>query len=811
MSPEATTRVDTGASVHIDGWGWRHAGRRAWALNQITLDIRPGEHVLVLGASGSGKSTLLCGIAGVLGGDDEGESHGTLTVDGARPEQMRGSIGLVMQDPEAQVVLARAGDDVAFGCENLAVEREEIWQRVDQSLHIVDLNIPLDYPTSKLSGGQKQRLALASVLAMDPRLLLLDEPTANLDPQGVQQVRNATRAVLERTGATAIIIEHRVDVWMELIDRVIVVIDGAIGADGTVQEVLHDQAVYLRECGIWLPGDEEAVIGDSRRDVRNQHTDSIVSGSQDDPVATNTDAITVSDLTIGYDPVHPIRRDISMSIPQGKCTCIVGGNGLGKTTLALTMAGLLKPLDGKVRIDPALTAASDKTSAPGEGPEQTVSRRPECADPYEWRSRDLVGRLSMVFQEPEYQFVCRTVQEELELGPTLAKLKDDQRDELVKRFLKALKLEHLARANPMTLSGGEKRRLSVATALISAPDIVIADEPPFGQDRSTWVDLGALLRSVVDAGTTLVAITHDHSFVEAMADNVIDLSEVGTDARTDPASAGGSESTDGVDALGNEGHSCAHKRGALLKKVNPVTQVLGIAAMTTPLIASIDTVSAGIALICELLLLPLVGISAKQIAVRMIPVIIAAPLASVSMLLYADPGGTLYWHWGPMAISDRSIALAAGIFLRIIAVAMPAIVVFSHIDPTDMADGLGQILHLPARPVLASLAGVRMAGLMMADWKALMQARRMRGLGDANRFIAFFQGAFALLVFALRRSAKLSVTMEARGFGADTRRTWARPSTVSWADMVFMVLCIVIPVIALTTAIRFGCFESIGT
>ena len=115
MSPEATTRVDIGASVHIDRWGWRHAGRRAWALNQITLDIRPGEHVLVLGASGSGKSTLLCGIAGVLGGDDEGESHGTLTVDGARPEQMRGSIGLVMQDPEAQVVLARAGDDVAFG------------------------------------------------------------------------------------------------------------------------------------------------------------------------------------------------------------------------------------------------------------------------------------------------------------------------------------------------------------------------------------------------------------------------------------------------------------------------------------------------------------------------------------------------------------------------------------------------------------------------------------------------------------------------------------------------------------------------
>ena len=150
-------------AVRIDGWGWRHGSRRAWALRDIDLQIGAGERVLLLGASGSGKSTLVRAIAGVLG-TDEGESEGSVRLDGSPPSAARGSAGLVLQDPDSQVVLARVGDEVAFGCENLGVPREEIWSRVREALDLVGLDVPLDHSTTALSGGQKQRLALAKQL-----------------------------------------------------------------------------------------------------------------------------------------------------------------------------------------------------------------------------------------------------------------------------------------------------------------------------------------------------------------------------------------------------------------------------------------------------------------------------------------------------------------------------------------------------------------------------------------------------------------------------------------------------------------------
>ncbi|BDZ49943.1 hypothetical protein GCM10025867_21840 [Frondihabitans sucicola] len=176
----------------------------------------------MLGASGAGKSTLLAGLAGVLGGDEEGDDTGELLVDGGHPADQRGRVGLVLQDPDSQVVLARVGDDVAFGPENLGVPRDEIWDRVGSSLEAVGLQLPLDASTSELSGGQKQRLALAGALAMRPGLLLLDEPTANLDPAGVQEVRDSVARVVDETGATLVVVEHRVSVWLPLVDRVIV-------------------------------------------------------------------------------------------------------------------------------------------------------------------------------------------------------------------------------------------------------------------------------------------------------------------------------------------------------------------------------------------------------------------------------------------------------------------------------------------------------------------------------------------------------------------------------------------------------------
>ena len=796
-----------GARVRARGWGWRHAGRKNAALSGVDLDIAPGERVLVLGPSGSGKSTLMGGLAGLLGGAEEGEATGTLTVDGVAPAEARGRVGLLMQDPEAQVVLARVGDDVAFGMENLGVAREEIWPRVENSLEAVGLSVPLDHSTTELSGGQKQRLALASILAMGPGLLLLDEPTANLDPSGVAEVRAAVEAVVERTGATMVVVEHRVDVWASLVDRVIVVADGRIAADGPLREVLDQQGDALRERGMWLPGDDVAAEVGPAPEVAP-------ASSEDAPIAR------VTDLSIGYDQDAPVRSGIDLTLERGVSTCIVGANGAGKSTFALTLAGLLSPLAGTVEVE-----TSDGTRG----------------DPHEWSSKQLLGRMSMVFQEPEYQFLASTVADELAIGPRAVGMSEEEIAPLVEEHMEALGLTKLARANPMTLSGGEKRRLSVATALISAPELLILDEPTFGQDRGTWLGLVRLLRAALARGVTLVSITHDPAFVAAMGQRVVDLGALGRrgggESRgcaesalaspIDEADSGrasrtsvGSESCDSADAATNGNATGAARTGVstssraprrgLLARTNPVARVLALLVATTPLLITIDPVSAGVALALELALVPLSGVSARSFFLKATPLLLAAPLGALSMLLYASPGGHVYWSFGPAAVSDHSMWLALGIGLRMCALVVPAIALLDRIDPTDMGDGLAQILHLPARPVLAALAGARMTALMAADWKALERARRARGVGDASRIRSFLRGSFSLLVFALRRSGKLATTMEARGFGAAGRRTWARPSRLRAADAVLLLVAIALPSIALAVSVIAGTFALVG-
>ena len=806
-SPDGQVPLGEGAGARVCArdWGWRHAGRKNAALSGVDLDIAPGERVLVLGPSGSGKSTLMGGLAGLLGGAEEGEATGTLTVDGVAPAQARGRVGLLMQDPEAQVVLARVGDDVAFGMENLGIPREAIWPRVEESLAAVGLSVPLDHSTTELSGGQKQRLALASILAMGPGLLLLDEPTANLDPNGVAEVRGAVEAVVERTGATVVVVEHRVDVWASLVDRVIVVADGAIAADGPLREVLAQQGDALRERGIWLPGDDVAAeVGPAPEAAPAPEVPP--ASSESAPIAR------VADLTIGYDKNSPVRSGIDLTIERGVSTCIVGANGAGKSTFALTLAGLLPPISGTVEVE-----TSDGTRG----------------DPHEWSSKQLLGRMSMVFQEPEYQFLASTVAEELAIGPRAAGMTDEEIAPLVDEHLEALGLTKLARANPMTLSGGEKRRLSVATALISAPELLIFDEPTFGQDRGTWLGLVRLLRAALARGVTLVSITHDPAFVAAMGQRVVDLGQVGTRGAspaetTDEAGAApvGHAHDEGAQSVTNaaptpardaqtavqQGAQTGPQRGVrgLLARTNPVARVLALLVATTPLLITIDPVSAGVALALELALMPLSGVSARSFFLKATPLLVAAPLGALSMLLYASPGGHVYWQLGPAAISDHSMWLALGIGLRMCAIVMPAIALLDRIDPTDMGDGLAQILHLPARPVLAALAGARMTSLMAADWKALERARRARGVGDASRIRSFLRGAFSLLVFALRRSGKLATTMEARCFGAAGTRTWARVSRMRAADAVLMVVAVAVPAIALAASVVAGTFALVG-
>lgn len=467
--------------------------------------------MLLLGASGAGKSTVLAGLAGVLGGDDDGESTGSIAVGGRRPAEARGVSGLLLQDPDSQVILARVGDDVAFACENLGVPREQIWPRVRQALDAVNLRVPLDHPTAQLSGGQKQRLALAGLLAMRPGLLLLDEPTANLDPEGVVEVREAVASVLADSGATLIVVEHRVSIWRGLVDRVIVLsAEGGVLADGHPDAVLADTSNELRRAGVWLPDEPVRAAAAVTTGAPLLTADALAFGrgpaiarrakrgsgaAKRRSTAAKRGSTTAKRPATAHASVLPDRVDAH--IAEGSALALVGRNGAGKSTLALTLGGLLPPLGGVLRAERALAGDAD-------------------AEPSAWRSHDLLTRIGSVFQNPEHQFVASTVREELAVGLRAMHEPDGTVTARVDELLDRLALAPFADANPFTLSGGQKRRLSVATALATRPTLLVLDEPTFGQDANTWAGLVEMIAELRADGHAIVAATHDDEFVTAI-------------------------------------------------------------------------------------------------------------------------------------------------------------------------------------------------------------------------------------------------------------------------------------------------------
>ena len=348
-----------GTAVDARGFGWTHFGRNTPALEGIDLQIAPGERVLLCGNSGSGKSTLLAALAGVLGGGDEGFQEGQLVIEDGRGyrEAPGGQIpvGLVLQDPDSQVISARIGEDVAFGCENLGFDRDEIWRRVRQALDIVGLDLPLDHPTARLSGGQKQRLALAGVIAMGAGMILLDEPTANLDPAGAREVIDAVAQTCARTGATLVVVEHNYDHWDPVLDRAVVLAGGRIVEDGEYREI-----------------------------VAKRRVGGLPSALRPDQVDRRPTALYSEELVTRFGPPRTV------SLPESASTVITGANGSGKTTWLMTMAGLMDSFGGWIDMSERL--------AQGLQP-----------PPNRWNSRQLAHRIGYVFQNPEHQFVARSV------------------------------------------------------------------------------------------------------------------------------------------------------------------------------------------------------------------------------------------------------------------------------------------------------------------------------------------------------------------------------------------------------------------
>jgi energy-coupling factor transport system ATP-binding protein len=467
-------------AIEARDWGWRHAGRRAWALRGLDLRIDPGEQVLLLGPSGSGKSTLLAALAGLLVG---GESEGALLIDGEDPRAVRERVGIVFQDPASQLIMSRAGDDVAFGLENRCVAPDAIWPRVDASLGRVRFRYGREQPVDALSGGEQQRLALAGVLALEPGLLLLDEPTANLDPEGSSRVRTALNGLMARRQLTSILVEHRLAGAIATVDRALVIeAQGGVVADGHPADVFEQRGDELAAAGVWVPN--RPLPAAPARPRSSSETLLRASGLGFRYPGAAADAV------VGID----------LELRSGEAVAITGANGSGKSTLALLLGGLLWPTAGRVE---AAGRLQDGEADP------TVSR---------WPARQLAGRIGSVFQDPEHQFLTGRVVDELALGPIRIGRSSHDAASIAQELMARLHLAALAEASPFTLSGGEKRRLSVATALASSPAVLILDEPTFGQDRRTAVELLELLSSQRDGGAAVCIASHDADFVAALAD-----------------------------------------------------------------------------------------------------------------------------------------------------------------------------------------------------------------------------------------------------------------------------------------------------
>ncbi|WP_248704641.1 ATP-binding cassette domain-containing protein [Curtobacterium sp. MWU13-2055] len=813
------------ARIAFRDWGWRYPERAEWAVRGVDLTVEPGERVAIVGPSGSGKSTLLRAVAAVLPDepdptDDTAASvQGSVLVDGADPRAVRGRVGLVMQDPEAHTVMSRIGDDVAFGCENLGVPRAETWARVRSALAVVGLDLPLDRSTAMLSGGQRQRLALAGVLAMRPGALVLDEPCANLDPAGVAQVHDAVRALLDETGATLLVVEHRIGTWLDLVDRLVLLEPGGgVVADGAPAEVLGRHGDALTAAGVWVPGAEpERGAARGRPAAAAAAAAAARTGEIPGSAAEGTAAfrplgagagsgggegagsgagalLEARDLGTARGKRQRVGSGIDLELRAGQVLAITGPNGIGKSTLGLTLAGLLPPVAGE------LAATTDL--AAGVPPA-----------PHTWSSRELAARIGTVFQDPEHQFVAGSVREEVEAGPRAIGAPDaaGRADVLLGEF----GLAHLADANPFTLSGGEQRRVAIAAVVAARPPVVVLDEPTSGQDRSTWDAVVRHLGALADDGTTVVAVTHDRDLIRALdADEVVLAADgarrvEGNQGRVERDQGGATATTpETVPTTAGRAAPPGRTDRADRAAVQPVASLVGVLALGVCLVLSLDVVSAAVALAVELALLPLLRLPVRTLLLRVSPVLVAVPLTAVSIALYGRPSGREWFDFGFAHVTDGSLTLALATALRVLAVGLPAVALFIRVDPTDLADGLAQVLRLPARFVLGALAAIRMMTLLVDDWRQLAMARRARGLADTGRLRRGASMAFALLVLALRRATTLAVAMESRGFGAPGRRTWARAARFAWPEWAMVAVLVGIGVASIAVAVAAGTWRA---
>jgi len=492
-------------AVSIEGLGYRYMGQLKPALQGVDLEVAEGEFVVVMGPSGAGKSTLCVSLNGLIPHFFRGKMEGQVRVGGrstseGRVGEIAQEVGLVFQDFEAQLFSTNVALEVAFGPENFGVEREEMIGRVERVLGQVRLNGFEDRPPATLSGGQKQRLAIASVLAIEPRILCLDEPTTDLDPFGKLVIFEIAEDLKDRDDVTLIVVEHETEETLEA-DRIVVLRDGNIVADRPAREVLRDVELleessvmplqvtrYFHEMGLWqgqLPLTPEEGVAEFRK--RKWHlsperhrklvqADERREGDYGEPV------IEAEGLTHRYPNGVVALQGVDLTVRKGEFLAILGQNGSGKTTLVKHFDGLLKPTEGTVRV------GEDETTEQG--------------------LRQLGQGVGYVFQNPDHQIFSDTVHDEVAFGPKVRDMDGGEIQERIEEALAAVGMEGRGDEDPSGLTRGERQRVAVASVLAVRPEVLILDEPTTGLDYAGQRSMMDLVKSLNEAGSTIIAVTH---------------------------------------------------------------------------------------------------------------------------------------------------------------------------------------------------------------------------------------------------------------------------------------------------------------
>jgi ABC transporter, ATP-binding protein len=490
--------------ISFRNFSFQYRAQKRPTLTDINLEIYPGERVLIAGPSGSGKSTLAGCINGLNPFSNPGECTGTLTVDGVNAPhsslfELSAHVGTVLQDPDGQFIGLTVGEDIAFALENSCTPQDEMHAITRHAAELVGIENHLGYAPHELSGGQKQRVSLAGVMVDQVKILLFDEPLANLDPATGKQAIELIDEIQKKTDTTVLIIEHRLeDVLWRNVDRIVLVNGGTILADLRPDELLSGS--LLAENGIREPLYVTALryAGvDITPDKHPAHVDSLVLDDADTqklrdwftarprPAAQpeREPLLEVKGLSFGYQKGQQTLRDVSFSIGKGEMVSIVGRNGAGKSTLSKLICGFETPDAGEIFLNGKPLA------------EENIRRRAQ--------------HIGYVMQNPNQMISKTMIYEEVALGLQRSGLTEEQIREKVEATLRVCGLYPFRNWPISALSFGQKKRVTIASVLVLDPELILLDEPTAGQDFRHYTDIMEFLRGLNARGVTVVMITHD--------------------------------------------------------------------------------------------------------------------------------------------------------------------------------------------------------------------------------------------------------------------------------------------------------------